>query len=486
MDLLLFIAIVIGCYCILIFFDLFFKSCAHYPYFQFLDGLGMTLSLFTIKWKTRALNRLLIKWGNLRPQLLTIWFDIGVFCSLTFFFIALYLVLTNTVQILSTTSEATQPLITPVMPGITLPITELWYYCITLLICSIVHELGHALAAVLEDVGILEFGCNLYFILPVAYVSLPTDKLSTVSLRKQLRVFTAGVWHNIVLCFLGYLVYCSLPTIFSPFYIYNKGIVVSSIFKQSPLDDPVKGLAVKDLITSINHCKISSEDEWFDCLSNKENFKPAVCISSDLVHTKDESVPLKHLGGGFVECCDSKNNKNICFELIDIGNNELELPGHVCLPGRTVMEKSTNFCTSSPHSCPFESYCFKPILPNNTFLFKISCNTKYVIFLGHPNDLTCTIEISPYVRKNNYFPISFPSRTTKFLKYVVTISLGLAFVNILPFIFMDGGHVLQIVCLMLLGKKIEKRRTIQVVNVITWLSTILFTIYLIYTVRLLL
>lgn len=36
----------------------------------------------------------------------------------------------------------------PVIPGVNLPSSDVFYYLITLLVCTVFHELGHALAAV--------------------------------------------------------------------------------------------------------------------------------------------------------------------------------------------------------------------------------------------------------------------------------------------------------------------------------------------------
>ena len=36
------------------------------------------------------------------------------------------------------------------LPGVTLPISEIGYYLISLLVCSVVHEAGHAVAAIHE------------------------------------------------------------------------------------------------------------------------------------------------------------------------------------------------------------------------------------------------------------------------------------------------------------------------------------------------
>jgi len=34
------------------------------------------------------------------------------------------------------------------MPGVNLPISQIFYYLLTLFICAVFHEIGHAIAAV--------------------------------------------------------------------------------------------------------------------------------------------------------------------------------------------------------------------------------------------------------------------------------------------------------------------------------------------------
>lgn len=45
-----------------------------------------------------------------------------------------------------------------VLPGITLPISDIGYYIMALLFCSVVHEAGHAIAAIQE--GIIGISIN--------------------------------------------------------------------------------------------------------------------------------------------------------------------------------------------------------------------------------------------------------------------------------------------------------------------------------------
>ena len=70
---------------------------------------------------------------------------------------------------------------------------------LSLLVCSVYHELGHAVSAVSENIRVLGFGVFVLFIIPAAYVDLPTEQLTVKTNLQKLRVFSAGVWHNIIL-----------------------------------------------------------------------------------------------------------------------------------------------------------------------------------------------------------------------------------------------------------------------------------------------
>lgn len=68
-------------------------------------------------------------------------------------------------------------------------------------------------------------------IYPGAYVDLHTDHLKLVSSLRQLRIYCAGVWHNIVLALLGLLLLWLLPYIIVPLYMTGQGAVVEQVMK---------------------------------------------------------------------------------------------------------------------------------------------------------------------------------------------------------------------------------------------------------------
>ena len=84
-----------------------------------------------------------------------------------------------------------------------MPSDQTAYYLITLFLCGIFHEFGHAIAASREQVRVNGFGIFLMFIFPGAYVDLCSDHLMILSPLRQLRIFCAGVWHNLILVFMA-------------------------------------------------------------------------------------------------------------------------------------------------------------------------------------------------------------------------------------------------------------------------------------------
>lgn len=123
------------------------------------------------------------------------------------------------------------------LPGVNLPFNELGYYTTTLAICSIVHELGHALAAAKEEVQLFGLGMFIFFIIPIAYVHISNEQLTMLPLRNQLRVTCAGVWHNIVLATVAaaLLVFCTW--LWAPLYSIGSGVYVKTIL---PVSGPHK------------------------------------------------------------------------------------------------------------------------------------------------------------------------------------------------------------------------------------------------------
>lgn len=370
----------------------------------------------------------------------------------------------------------------PIIPGVNLPLSELGYYSVTLIFCSIVHEIGHALAAVKEDVHLVNVGVTVLFVIPVAYVNISTEKLLSINPWKMLKILCAGVWHNIVLAFVMFLLYLIAPYLFSLIFYVNNGVYISHVDLNSPLMGP-KGLHEGDIVTKINDCTIRDEMSWTECLLQARHYKPGFCINTDFVHSLDESVAIKQLPNGAYDCCGPTKPDWLCFEYAD-NNGILELPPHMCLPARKIIETFNNFCNINSQVCPKNLHCIYPLLPNSTTLLKIKRVQKAdVIYIGHPVDVLHTTHISPFIPKYFFTSTFFPDTTMKLLRYLILFSIGFALVNVIPCVYMDGQHIINALAQVAFGDKEENKHNVALItSMITLCGTLLLVFHCIYTI----
>lgn len=85
----------------------------------------------------------------------------------------------------------------------------------------------HLIVLSREDMHIEGVGMMFILILPVAYVHL--EDITSLPSSKQLRVMSAGVWHNIVQAISAYLVILLLPYMLFPFFTVGSGVVTTNI-----------------------------------------------------------------------------------------------------------------------------------------------------------------------------------------------------------------------------------------------------------------
>lgn len=144
----------------------------HYPYDAFLRNTGLSVNFMTLHWHSNAsaFNRMLIRWGatagnSCTRSFLVKSFNIGVLLSFLLLPIGIILLIITIFNGSETgTSGGAAAAATAsvqleiLLPGVNLPLQEIGYYIATLVMCTLLHELGHALAAVLEDVPVTGFG----------------------------------------------------------------------------------------------------------------------------------------------------------------------------------------------------------------------------------------------------------------------------------------------------------------------------------------
>lgn len=93
------------------------------------------------------------------------------------------------------------PVNTVAIPGLNafMPLASTPYIVLALVVATVVHEGGHAVACRAADVEVEEWGLALLLgVVPLAGYVLPSEELDDAPLRAQLRVFSIGVFHNLL------------------------------------------------------------------------------------------------------------------------------------------------------------------------------------------------------------------------------------------------------------------------------------------------
>ncbi|XP_044011984.1 membrane-bound transcription factor site-2 protease isoform X2 [Aphidius gifuensis] len=381
-------------------------------------------------------------------------------------------------------SETSEWVLTPVVPGVNVPFADIKYYVITLILCSLIHEFGHALAASREDLQVYGVGFLLVFIIPIAYVSLNSEQLSQLPTMKQLRILCAGLWHNIILAVISFLIFFSSSLLLAPLYSVDSGIIVKSIHPKSPLLGST-GLYVHDSIYKVNECQVDNINDWYYCLLDTiKHVTPGYCVDELIVQEHDRSIPDLKKQKNAANCCktDDESHGYLCFEYVE---NLSKLILNSCLPARTIIEKSYDQCQSSFSCLKQDTCCVRPVLGNNkTKVVQIKRRIgKDILYIGDPADIYKTVIVSNWVPKFKLIGSELPEFITTLSKYITVLSAGQAIINVIPCFWFDGQYILIIFFHKLLGSRSHPKTRQTLSFIITCIGTCILLINLMYAFR---
>ncbi|KAJ3538091.1 hypothetical protein NMY22_g5314 [Coprinellus aureogranulatus] len=201
-----------------------------------------------------------------------------------------------------------KPAIQIIVPGITVPLSDLPFIVISVFASQVIHELGHALAAALDAIPLLSAGASLAIVLPTAHVALSTPLFSALPSLPKMRIISAGPFHNLVMwvVLLG-LRKSGLGEVGRWIWweSVSEGVVVWGVDQSPPLASQlVPGLTV---VTALDDVPLSSNHKAWDeylsapatplwkgwCISKSE-FKDAdiCCSSSPAQQSNSSASPL--------------------------------------------------------------------------------------------------------------------------------------------------------------------------------------------------
>ncbi|CAG8557475.1 2958_t:CDS:2 [Acaulospora morrowiae] len=444
---------------------------------------------FNVRFWTNVLNPRFESLANRTPKFWRIWFDVGVFVGLLTM-IAGIIIMTvagwrllvelfgvywkvetefpevqtkfvkrgfedeNSVQ---HEKDKSNQVFVPVIPGITLPISHFAYYLIALLICGVIHEAGHAIAAETEKLKIESTGLFLYILYPGAFVEFNLDSLERRDCRKKLRIICAGVWHNIVVFLIGYLVLNS--GFFVGFLSHTAwrsvdGIGVSVVsVEEASLNTPLFDyIQPSMLITKLDDYElIESLDSWNNYLleRSKMNVNHAGFCSSerDIMSSMDcceisEDHPYGNERDKGISCfkrIDKKKEEKVCLKTIPILVNVNE---QRCFRDDDC-DRTLPMCVLpyTPTGFPKPLRIYYKDAPWSEK--EDAENEKVLLFLGEFEDVWEIVQVSSIQPRWSWVPLWIPESLELILRYITSFSLALCVINILPAFQLDGHHALR-------------------------------------------
>nr|CAG4708056.1 unnamed protein product [Naegleria fowleri] len=350
------------------------------------------------------------------------------------------------------------------IPGVNLPFNQISLLIVSLIICVVVHEYGHAIAADYQDLRIENFGFSVHYFLPSAYVSIETETLEKKPLFSRLMIYCGGVWHNVLLCFfIGILIFLFFnPTSYFSIIerpLGNNGVFVKSVDVDNPLYHDLKS---NDIILSINRIPMKDVTSFtgsYDILKTKRGFS----VSTEIISQQEQLYNNK--------CClkesDDDGSRLLCFKFA----NDLLRQG-VCMKVRDVTEHPS--CSFKNHNMQHEkehSECMVPDADSGLFILRIKVLEKEtdLIYFGTLEQFYHQVIVSDVKVKDFLsflISLDFVSDLKKFLEYTIALSLGLAVFNLAPVEFLDGAKIYEVLFIYYLRYFAVKKEDIDHVKTI--------------------
>ncbi|KAA8491648.1 Membrane-bound transcription factor site-2 protease-like [Porphyridium purpureum] len=371
-------------------------------------------------------------------------------------------------------------LIAPLLPGINMPQSQLSYILAAIAVAACFHELGHALAAGAEELRVVSVGGFLAFIFPGAFVQL--ERMDHQPYARQLRVYCAGAWHNLVLALGAMLGIIFLPVLLLPAFTTGGACVVTSVQPNSVLFNV---LPVGDAILMLGDTQVTDKRSFAVAVA-RASAKPSAgfCVPELMIYE----------GRRDISCCNTaitfKNGHDALPEEEQAVQGDAPGALSAASPnGQALMQcfhsaVDEKFClfqqrvrglpTCYPgyhdeESCP----CSVPQLPSEHKLVPMTLHDpvsgikRMIFFQGQPHMLMEKIILSEYRARIPVLPfasgpsqadgpgwlerayryaisLNLPRKLDRLFRYVFSISLCLALLNMAPVYYLDGDAIVTV------------------------------------------
>ncbi|XP_024521918.1 membrane-bound transcription factor site-2 protease homolog isoform X1 [Selaginella moellendorffii] len=381
---------------------------------------GVRLPAFPVfTWRTTAWNHWFLSLGLRHSAAFKLWFScgalFGILAVLSSVLVLVWQMLLSLCRIFASagSSQLNSSIVTPIVPGLNVPWSDVFYVMLGTSLAAGFHEVGHALGAGSEGVpvhhvAVFAFG---------AFVALSEDALELLSPWRLLRIYCAGVWHNAVLCVGCWILLKLLPVLLVPLFIHGVGPVVTGVDPGSALRGHLRA---GDAFKAVNGVPVYTSSDWLQELQSSKDL-PGYCIPH---HISGSSCKP-----GMLELRSRSN----CFNASEIVAYRRCKSSSSC----SQMEECTEPKLAAGEALVRISFASREnstcgLMPPEEFLID-GCE-KTVVFAGVPQELEAFVFVTDY--RPRYQLLSslswLPGVVQKLVAYTFNISAALAILNSAP------------------------------------------------------
>lgn len=192
------------------------------------------------------------------------------------------------------------PAVAPLLPGIQipgLPVITFWHWILAILVLAVVHEFSHGLYARLYNIKVKSSGFAFLGPVLAAFVEPDEQQMEKASKMKQLSIFAAGPFSNILLGIAVFFVYALfLVPIASSI---NESVGVEVVLVQDGFPASNSGMTAGEKIISINGNEVKNIEEFRSYL---DDFKPGDNL---IIETDKDNYGI--------EAAENPNNKTLGY-----------------------------------------------------------------------------------------------------------------------------------------------------------------------------
>lgn len=300
---------------------------------------------FLVLFRSKLFNRFFKKVSGKGRRLWKVWWNIGIIVSFLLMIYAIYFFISNFFALIF--NPQPENAIIPLIPGVTIGLPIFSYFILPILFTMSIHEFSHAIAAEIDGVNVKSsgiFGAGIFLIVGFgAFVEVDEFQLysKNYSSSTRLRVASAGIWSNIVITGIFFLLLLGFPTIMKVGY-HSEGFQVSYVLPYDEGGFNENNLEIGDIVYKINDIVVDNNNNanLNDILMNKTDLSCSIgdqleftCINETTGEEYIRDVTLgfsSFVGFDWVQVSNTSINITDVYSWIRAGNNyNLDLKGKI-------------------------------------------------------------------------------------------------------------------------------------------------------------